>query len=339
MSATVGVVGATGYLGTELVKLLEDHPQLDLAAATSTRQAGRPLDEAVPALAGTDLALQAPDPDDLAALDAALLATPSGAAAELVPQIRQAGTGTCVVDLSGAHRLADPSDHADHYPDVERSPAAADVAVYGLPELAGPTIAAADLVANPGCYPTGAILSILPALQEGWVDRVHVASVSGISGAGRTPTAGHHFPEANESVRAYDVGQHRHGPEIEQAVAAHADETPVAFVPHVAPMDRGIHTTAFLDGADVDPGTAADLVAKAYAAAPFVCVVETTPRTKDVRGTNRLDLHVAGTEGGLVVTAVHDNLVKGGAGQALQNLNLMLGFDETAGLPTMGGGP
>lgn len=339
MPPTVGVVGATGYLGTELVTLLDRHPQIDLASVTSTSQAGEPMHEAVPALAGINLVLETPDPDDLADLDAVLLATPAPAAAELVPQILSAGTGTRIVDLSGAHRLADGDDHAALYPDSDRSPAAAEAAVYGLPEVDAPTIAGAALVANPGCYPTGAILSALPAVREGLADALRVASVSGISGAGRTPTPGHHFPEANESVRAYGVGTHRHGPEIAQALASHGGGAPVEFVPHVAPMDRGIHTTAFLDGVDVDPVVAAGLYEKAYAGAPFVRVVETTPRTKEVRGTNRLDLCVTPTTGGLVVTAAHDNLVKGGAGQALQNLNLMLGIDETAGLPRMGGGP
>lgn len=330
----IGVVGATGYLGTELVKLVHDHPELGLTTVTSTTQPGRPLGEAVPALAGIDDELVAPEPGDLARLDAVLLATPPSAAADLVPQIQGQGTGVPIVDLSGAHRLG-PDDHAAHYPDVTRDEGVAAEAAYGLPEVQAARIAGADLVANPGCYPTGGLLAALPAIQEGGVEAVHIASVSGISGAGRTPTAKHHFPEANESVAAYGVGTHRHGPEIRQALPV---EVPLSFVPHVAPMDRGIHTTVFLQGAGLDAATTEALYEKVYAEAPFVRVVETTPRTKDVRGTNRLDLAVHGTGHGLVVTAAHDNLVKGGAGQAVQNLNLVLGLDETTGLTTTGGG-
>lgn len=355
---STGVVGATGYLGGQLVQLLHGHPALDLDIATSTRLAGRPLSKAWPGLSGTvDLTLTAPEAAELADLEVVFVAAPADAAAALVPDVLGHGTGTRVVDLSGAHRLRDPALHAATYPDAARDEDLAATAVYGLPEVAAETLAGADLVANPGCYPTGAALAVLPLVREGLVGRLYVSSVSGISGAGRGPSDRHHFPEANESVSAYGVGVHRHQPEIQQAlglVGAAPDEPqptiPVTFVPHVAPMDRGIETTVFVPlangGADAAPDTDLDqalltaLYEKAFAEAAFVRVVDAPPRTKDVRGTNLLHVHPTLTPDGatVVVNAAHDNLLKGGAGQAVQNANLMAGLDEGAGLPLLGGG-
>lgn len=334
----VAVHGASGYLGRELLALLHDHPHLEPALAGSRSHAGEPVGEAVPALAPLDLAFADPTPADLAAHDAVLLALPAEASAALVPDLLEAGAGP-VVDLSGAHRLRDPTQRASHYPQADGpGPDAA----YGFPEAPPPDLPGADVVATPGCYPTGALAAALPLLQDGAPSALHVASVSGLTGAGATPTEGTHFPSVQGSVSTYGVADHRHTPEIAQEASRIAGgPVDVTFLPHLAPLNRGIHTTLVAPGAA--RGLTADELVGRYEKAldphPFLRVVDHAPDTGPVRGTNAVEVrpHVDGDDA--VVAAAHDNLLKGGAGQAIQNLNPLLGYDETAGLPTVGGAP
>lgn len=336
----VAIAGATGYLGAEAVRLLVDHPHVELAALCSTSAAGKPYSKVNPEFQGVvDQPLVALTPEALAQADVVFLATPHGVAADLVPKVWAASAGVKVVDLSGDHRLHDHAEASKHY---GHAPAALADAVYGLPETNRDAVRKARLVANPGCYPTASALAVLPLAKAGLVKgRVIVDAKSGISGAGRDPGALYHYPEAAENLRAYKVGTHRHEPEIAQTLSAAAGaRVPVAFTPHLVPMSRGILATAYVDPArPVTAQEVDELYRKQYAAEPFVRVVE-DPNVGAVRNTNYADVRAHVTPSGLVVAlAAIDNLVKGGAGQAVQNLNLMCGFPETAGLPKVGGGP
>lgn len=335
----VAVLGASGYLGRELLALLDDHPHVQVDVAGSPTHAGTPVPEVLPSLAPLDhLTFTDPDPADLADHDAALLALPEAASAETAPALLEAGV-TPTIDLSGAHRLQDPATRAEAYPDL---PPDAPGAAYGLPEAPPPDLAGADLVANPGCYPTGALLAALPLLQAGAAETLHVASASGVTGAGATPTDTTHYPNVHNSVTAYRVADHRHQPEIAQEATRLAGHpVTVRFVPHLAPLDRGIHTTVIAPGA-ADGLDEADLQAR-YAKAldphPFTRLVDHAPDPNNVRGTNAVEVRPAVDGDDAVVTAAHDNLVKGGAGQAVQNLNQALDLPATAGLPAKGGAP
>lgn len=335
----VAVLGASGYLGRELLGLLDDHPHVAVDVAGSPTHAGSPVPEVLPSLASLDhITFTDPDPADLADHDAALLALPEEASAAIAPALLEAGVSP-VVDLSGAHRIRDPAIRADAYPDL---PDEAPEAAYGLPEAPPATLAGADLVANPGCYPTGALLAALPLLQAGAADTLHVASASGVTGAGATPTETTHFPNVHNSVTAYGVASHRHQPEIAQEAQRLAGH-PVAvrFVPHLVPMDRGIHTTVIAPGAaqGLDDEGLQARYAKALDPLPFARLVDHAPDPNHVRGTNNVEVRPAVDGDDAVVTAAHDNLVKGGAGQAVQNLNRLLDLPETAGLPRKGGAP
>ena len=325
----VGVAGATGYAGQELVRLLARHPGADLrlAMASSAAGAGRPA----PALARVWPGHVAPlDPDRLAAdTDAVFLAVPEEAAASLAPAL--IGAGRRVFDLSGAFRLRDPERRRQWYP---ASPAPSGDAAYGLTELARAAVRAARLVACPGCYPTAALLALRPLVQADLVDPradLVIDAKSGVSGAGKTPTERTHFSECHGNVGAYGVFAHRHAAEIEQELGR-----PVTFVPHLVPLDRGILETIYTR---LRPGAGPDAVAAAYQAAyadaPFVrLTADALPEIKHVAYTNFCDIgwRVDRTTDRLVVVACLDNLVKGAAGQAVQNFNVAFGLDERAGL-------
>jgi N-acetyl-gamma-glutamyl-phosphate reductase len=325
----VAVAGATGYAGQELIALLARHPgvRLDAAMSSSAKSADRPM----PRLARVwDGRIEPLDPDRLTReMDVVFLAVPEAAAADLAPPI--VGKGVRVIDLSGAFRLRDPGARERWYPSTKSLPGNA---AYGLTEHYRAEVKQASLVANPGCYPTAALLAILPLARAGLIDSgpgVVVDAKSGISGAGRTPSDRTHFSENYGSVAAYGVFAHRHVAEMEQEVGMD-----VTFVPHLVPLDRGILETIYLR---VVPGTTAERVANvfdtAYRSEPFVRLTgEALPEIKHVAWTNFCDIGWRLEAGSrrLVVVACLDNLVKGAAGQALQNFNVACGFDERMAL-------
>ena len=335
----VAIVGAPGYAGVELTRLVLGHPDLRLVAVTSHADAGKRIDDVYPAFTGlTDLAYEAPVVADVAdRADVVFLAVPHTAALGLAPALLAAGA--VVVDASADYRLKDPGVYERWYGVAHTSPELLDEAVYGLPELDRAGLAQARLIACPGCYPTATIIAAAPALEAGLVSGglVRVDAKSGISGAGRVPTEGTHYPTVNESLQPYKVSTHRHTPEIAQGLTHAAGRAIEAvFVPHLVPMSRGLLSTVYLDLIEgVDVGMVFDAYAARYAAEPFVTVHPPgrMPSTGEVRGTNRAHIGVAVDPAGvLIVACAIDNLVKGTAGQAIQCMNLALGLPETAGL-------
>jgi len=335
----VVVVGAAGYTGIELVRLLLAHPDLEIAAVTSGADAGRSVEDLYPAMTGCGLVFETPDVASLARrADVAFLAVPHTAALGLVPVLLDAGVR--VFDLSADFRLRDRSVYEAWYETPHTAAHLLESAVYGLPELGRDALAGAALVACAGCYPTATILAAAPALEAGIAsaDRVVVDAKSGVSGAGRSPSASTHYCAANEAVAPYKVGSHRHTPEIAQALSEVAGSpVKVTFAPHLVPMTRGLLSTVYMDAS---PGlTTLDAVEAyrgRYAGEPFVTVhpAGRMPSTREVSGTNRAHIGVAVDEdsGALVVACAIDNLIKGSGGQAIQCANVALGLDETAGL-------
>lgn len=333
----IAILGGTGYTALELLKILLRHPGAEVAAVTS-RQEGTPtVAEAHPTLVGrVNLRMEPFDAERLAArgVECVFGCLPHGVSMSTAPELL--ARGVRVVDLSADYRLRDPNVYAQWYGESHRDLANLDRAVYGLPELYGDEIGAASLIANPGCYPQTAILGLAPLVAGRHVELrgIVVDSKSGVSGAGRTPKLTSHFPECNESVVAYGVGNHRHTPEIEQALTDVAGEpVEVIFTPHLVPMDRGIFTTIYATPTrHVTESQLLELYRAYYAEAPFVRVTAQVPATKDSAHTNFLDLTVRVVRGKVVVFAAEDNLVRGASGVAVQNFNRMFGHDERAGL-------
>jgi N-acetyl-gamma-glutamyl-phosphate reductase len=342
----VGIVGAAGYTGAELVRIVHRHPRLALTYVAAKERAGQKLEQALPSTAGIaglgGLVLERFDPeraDEVAnACDVAFTALPHAASARAGKALLEAGL--FVVDLSADYRLRDPATYAAWYGE-HPAPELCAKAVYGLPELHRAELAGAKLVASPGCYPTSAVLPLAPLLGAGLVEiaGIVVDSKSGVSGAGRTPGPGWHFPETSEGLRPYKVaGSHRHTPEIEQELSMVAGEpVKVVFTPHLAPMTRGILTTAY---ARAKPGTTADAcreAARARYAAGLVTVLdgERLPDTLHVRGSARA--HVAYAldvrTGFVLAMCAIDNLAKGASSQAVQALNVAMGWPDAEGLP------
>jgi N-acetyl-gamma-glutamyl-phosphate reductase len=330
----VGIVNVTGYAGADTARILARHPEARLVAVTGRSAAGQPLAAVFPHLADLDLTVQ----DDLPEVDVAFSALPHHASAELIPELVEAGRR--VVDISADYRLHDVELYERWY-GAHPSPGLLPEAPYGLPELHGVRIAMARLVANPGCYPTAAILGLAP-VADLLEPSVIVDAKSGVSGAGRSLSLTTHFCEINENCYAYGVNGHRHLPEMEQELnalraARRGDDSPleITFVPHLLPMTRGILATCYgrLEGGWSQPALVAHY-REFYRAAPFVRVVDAPPQTKQTLGTNlclvfpKLDER----SGRLLVVSCLDNLVKGAAGQAVQNMNLMLGLPEVLGL-------
>jgi N-acetyl-gamma-glutamyl-phosphate reductase len=332
-----GVVGATGYTGVELLRLLAVHPQVELAVVTSRGEAGRRVDELFPNLRGcVNLPFVDPAQARLDACDIVFFATPNGTAMEMVPGLLESGVR--VIDLAADFRLKDAALWEQWYGVAHACPPLLEEAVYGLPELARESIAPARLVANPGCYPTAVTLGFLPLLEGGLVDASQLIAdaKSGVSGAGRKASVANLLAEAAESLKAYAVPGHRHQPEIHQTLMAAAGEpVGLVFVPHLTPMIRGIHATLYAQ-LSADPGDLQALFAERYAQEPFVDVMPpgSHPETRSVRGANTCRIAVHRPRGGetVVVLSVIDNLVKGAAGQAVQNMNIMFGFDERMGI-------
>lgn len=333
----VGVVGGTGYTGSELLRLLAVHPRVELAAVTSRAEAGRDVAALFQNLRGhIDLQFTPPDAAALRECDTVFFATPNGTAMTAAPALLEAGVK--VIDLSADFRIRDAREWARWYGMDHACPGLLAEAVYGLPEVNRESLRNASLVANPGCYPTAVQLGYLPLLEQRQVDALDLIAdaKSGVSGAGRKAVVGSLFGEAAENLRSYAVAGHRHLPEIRQGLAAAAGgEVELTFVPHLTPMIRGIHATLYAKLT----GGAEDLQAlyeARYRGEPFVDVMpaETHPETRSVRGSNTCRLAVHRPQNGrtVVVLSVIDNLVKGAAGQAVQNFNIMHGCDETTAL-------
>jgi N-acetyl-gamma-glutamyl-phosphate reductase len=332
----VAILGATGYAAKEAIRLLLGHPGAEITALTTRQSDEPPLGEVHPSLRGRlDLRLENLDAAELCRrADCVFCCLPHAASAEIIKDLLPQGTR--VVDLSADYRLNDAAVYRKWYDHEHPDPARLPETVYGLPELYRDRIPPAQLVANPGCYPTSAILPLAPLLREGLIaaEGIIIDSKSGVSGAGRTTKAHLHFPECNENFSAYGVGGHRHTPEIDQVLTDHGGRpTEVVFTPHLTPMDRGILTTAYATptGA-IDTAGVLEALRRRYADEPFVRVVEGLPGTKDVVGTNFCDLTARVVRGRVVLISVIDNLIKGAAGAAVQNFNLMYGFDETTAL-------
>ena len=335
----IAVVGATGYTGKELVQILLRHPHARPYYVTSTSFAGQKLSAVYPQFRGLcDLTLEELDLEKVAACDFIFAALPHGTSVKLVPQLLQ--TGKKVIDLSGDFRLQDAKLYPKWYGYEHTAPELLEQSVYGLPEVNRREIANATLVANPGCYPTGTQLAILPLLAEGVVESndIIIDAKSGVSGAGRTPKQAFHFPECTENFKAYKVTGHQHIPEIEQGLSRAAGHpVTLLFTPHLVPMIRGILSTIYVR---LKPGTTETLISEIYQEyykdEPFIRLLPPPelPETKNVSSTNFCDLAFSFDRrtGRLIIISAIDNLVKGAAGQAVQNMNIMMGRPETAGL-------
>ncbi len=331
------VIGASGYSGGELLKILLKHPGVDLTHLIGASTVGKRLDALNPFFrTKTDLTIEAYDLEILKSMDFVFLALPHGEAMKRVPELVDAGVRT--IDFSGDFRCASPAVYEHWYGLPHCAPDYLPRAVYGLPELYKEEIQRCRLLANPGCYPTSAILALAPIVAQDFVnsDAIAITSMSGTSGAGRKADLSLMFSECNETVKAYKVGTHQHTPEIAAVLERLAGrKLEVVFIPHLVPLTRGIYTTISLPltrTPDQDEITA--LYQDFYQDAPFVRVLEMPPQIRWVSGTNSCDIHVAVdmTQRFVTITAAIDNLLKGAAGQAVQNMNIMAGFPEQEGL-------
>jgi N-acetyl-gamma-glutamyl-phosphate reductase len=337
MTLKTGIVGGTGYTGVELLRLLAGHPEVELSVITSRSEAGREVADLFPNLRGyLDIRFTEPDIESLAGCDAVFFATPNGTAMTMAPKLIEAGVR--IVDLAADFRLKRVAEWEDWYGIPHACPEYLEQAVYGLTEVNRDAIREARLVANPGCYPTAVQLGFIPLIEQGVVDIDHLIAdaKSGVSGAGRKATTGTLLCEASENFKAYAVPGHRHLPEIRQGLEFAAGQpVGLTFVPHLTPMIRGIHATLYAQLRDPDRDLQALYEAR-YGNEPFVDVLPpgTHPETRSVRGANqcRIAIHQPQKGGVVVILSVIDNLVKGAAGQAVQNMNVMFGLDETAGL-------
>ncbi|MEX2142353.1 MAG: N-acetyl-gamma-glutamyl-phosphate reductase [Pirellulales bacterium] len=332
----VAILGGTGYTALELIKILLRHPQARITALTSRQEGSKHISAVHPALAGRlDLRLEELAPTEIAKrAECVFSCLPHGVTAGIVPELLAAGTR--IVDFSADYRLDDAATYAEWYEHEHPDPSRLGHTVYGLPELFRAQIPQADLVANPGCYTTSAILAIAPLVKAGLIelDDIIIDAKSGVSGAGRTPKLNTLFPECNESISAYGVGKHRHTPEIEQIVGRATGRTPrVIFTPHLVPMDRGILSTVYArPAADATEAAVMDTLRAFYREEPFVHVVDQLPSSKDTSGTNFCHITARFVRGRILLFSSLDNLIKGASGAAAQNFNLMFGFEETAGL-------
>lgn len=332
----IGVLGATGYTALELIKILLRHPQVSITTLTSRQEGGPHVAAVHPQLTNRlDLHVQDLAPAAVAAqTDCVFSCLPHAASAAAVMELADAGRK--VIDFSADYRLDDAQTYADWYGHTHPDPRRLGATVYGLPELFKEQILGAQVVANPGCYPTSAILPLTPLLAQRMVDGqdLIIDSKSGVSGAGRSPKLTTHFPECNESVSAYNIGRHRHTPEIEQILRrASGVQAEVVFTPHLIPMDRGILTTIYARPVSaLSEEAVLSTLREFYASAPFVRVVDHLPAVKDVAGSNYCDITARIVRGRIVLISCIDNLIKGASGAAVQNFNLMYGFPETTAL-------
>jgi N-acetyl-gamma-glutamyl-phosphate reductase len=325
------VFGAAGYTGALAARLLYRHPSFELRVVTGRTDAGMRLDELYPHHR-VPLTLEELDLDRHADVEAAVVAYPHGASAPLVAELRERGMR--VVDLSADFRLRDPGTYREWYRE-HPAPELIEGAVYGLPELYRGALRGAELVANPGCYPTAALLALAPLARAGAIADVVIDAKSGVSGAGRAPTDKTHFVSADENVNAYGVPRHRHTPEIEQELAALGAPLTVTFTPHLLPLDQGELVSCYVTLHPAAQGfDLGRLYLETYAGEPFVELATVPPGVRDVRETNicRISVHRDDRSGRAIVFAAIDNLWKGAASAAVQNLNLMFGLDEREGI-------
>lgn len=334
----VGIVGASGYTGAELVRLLAHHPDVDIRVVTADRRAGEPMGAVFPHLAGVELPVLSRIEDaDFSGLEAVFLGLPHGTTQEVVAELPD---HLRVIDLSADFRLADIATYALCYGHEHRAPKLQKQAVYGLTEVNREAIAGARIVANPGCYPTAALLPLVPLVEAGLIeaDDIVIDAKSGVSGAGRAEREANLFAEVSEGIHAYGVATHRHGPEIDQGLSEAAGRAVMAaFTPHLVPMNRGILATIYVrlaDGAQ-ESDLRAELAAR-YADEPFVALSPQgiAPATRHVRGSNHCLIGVFADRlpGRAILISAIDNLVKGASGQAVQSFNLMSGLAETTAL-------
>ncbi|MEX0670982.1 MAG: N-acetyl-gamma-glutamyl-phosphate reductase [Pirellulales bacterium] len=332
----VAILGATGYTALEAIKILLRHPQAEIVAVTSRQEGKTPVSSVHPSLVGRlDLPLEDLSPEEVGRrADCVFGCLPHCASAEILPKVLAAGAK--VVDFSADYRLDDAATYLEWYGHEHPDAGRLGRTVYGLPELFRAAITNQDLVANPGCYSTSAILPLAPLIKSGLfeTDDIIIDSKSGVSGAGRQPKLMTHFPECNESMSAYNVGRHRHTPEIEQIIGRHASVRPaVIFTPQLAPMDRGILSTIYIRPKQtIAEGDVMGLLREAYADERFVRVVDHLPGTKDTVDTNFCDITARVVRGRVLLISCLDNLVKGAAGAAVQNFNVMFDLPESMGL-------
>jgi len=335
----VGVVGATGYAGADLVRILSGHPDVELAVITSRQFAGAKFSDVYPAMAGfVDLECEEFSFERVCdRAEIIFLALPHKLPMTFVPQFMKQNKR--VIDLSADFRFNDAAVYESAYQPHTAKDLLKDT-VYGLSEIYGDAIQSANLVGNPGCYPTSVLLPLIPLIREGVLDldSIIADSKSGVSGAGRSLSIGSLFSEVNESFKPYKVGVHRHNPEMDAVLSREAQQSvKITFVPHLIPITRGMLTTIYASAAaSLSPGDIADCFARAYGDKPFVrlCADDAVPNSLHVRGTNFCDIgfKIDDRHQRLILMSAIDNLVKGAAGQAVQNMNIMLGLDETAGL-------
>jgi N-acetyl-gamma-glutamyl-phosphate reductase len=335
----VAILGGSGYTALEVIKILLQHPEVEIVAVTTRQEAKEgtpPVSDLHPSLARRlDLRCELFEPDRLAAkgVRCAFACLPHGVSMSAVPAMLERGIR--VVDLSADYRLRDANLYAKWYGEAHADLAHLAQAVYGLPEIYGDEIPSTPLLANPGCYPQTAILGLAPLVAGGYIDlkSIIVDSKSGVSGAGRTPKLNFHYPECNEAFSAYGVGQHRHTPEIEQALTDIAQApVEVIFTPHLVPMDRGIFSTIYANPLrSITEVQLYDLYRVYYSKAAFVRVVKDLPNTKNCSHTNYLDIALRVVRGKVVALVCEDNLIRGASGVAVQNFNRMFGFDERLG--------
>ncbi|MGM0472015.1 MAG: N-acetyl-gamma-glutamyl-phosphate reductase [Bacillota bacterium] len=339
----VGVVGATGYAGAELVRLLSSHPQVELTAVTSRSFAGEKIAQVYPQLEGiVDLECEEFSAESLAErTEVVFTALPHRVSMSIVPQLLD--TGVKVIDLSGDYRYQEQAKYEEWYQTAHQSPELLTESVYGLPELHRNQIQDSNLVANPGCYATSAILALAPAIKAGVVemDSIIVDAKSGVSGAGRSPSRTTHFSEVDESFKAYKVGQHRHTSEIEQElVGVGSKEVTLSFTPHLVPIKRGILSTSYGQlQREVTTEELVEIYDEFYKGEPFIRLRQNNlPEIKYIAGSNYCDLGVKVDQrtGRVIIVSAIDNLIKGASGQAIQNFNLMFGLEESQGLQAAG---
>lgn len=334
----VGIVGGTGYTGVELLRILVNHPDVELKVITSRSEEGVRVADMFPNLRGhTDLQFSVPDVQKLGECDVVFFATPHGVAHAMAEEILH--TGARIIDLSADFRLQDADEWAQWYGQPHGAPGILPQAVYGLPEVNREQIKNARLIAVPGCYPTSVQLGLLPLLENNLLsEQMLIADCkSGVSGAGRGASVGSLLCEASESMMAYAVKGHRHLPEIRQGLKrAAGKDVQLTFVPHLTPMIRGIHSTLYANAPGLNQDKLQALYEQRYANEPFVDVMPagSHPATRSVKGSNfcRIAVHYHAATGQIIVLSVIDNLVKGASGQAVQNMNIMFGLAEKAGL-------
>ena len=338
----IGIIGGTGYTGVELLRLLVTHPKAEVVLITSRSEAGREVADLFPSLRGfIDLVFSKPEPSSFNGCDVVFSATPNGIAMTHARKLMEQGVK--LIDLAADFRIKDIATWEQWYGMAHACPELVEQAVYGLPELNREKIQSASLVANPGCYPTATTLGFLPLVEHGLVDLSDLIAdtKSGVTGAGRGASVSNLYSEVADSFKAYAVSGHRHHPEISQNLSdVSKKQVNLTFVPHLTPMLRGIHATLYsqLHNPEQSLENIHDVFHQRFSNEPFVDVMPlgSHPDTRSVKTSNmcRLTLHKAGGSGRLVVLSVIDNLTKGAAGQAIQNMNLMFGLDETTGLMT-----